>query len=133
MREARMRGRGILDDVKPSHHMRRRAKGLRKRLTLSERRLWNWLRGRTFGGVKFRRQVPIGRYVIDFYCPELKLAIEIDGRHHETEWMSEYDGKRAAYLRSRGVEVVRITNEQIAKDSDIAEEIIRAAIDHASS
>ncbi|HEU4887388.1 MAG TPA: endonuclease domain-containing protein [Thermoanaerobaculia bacterium] len=95
-------------------HMRGRAKGLRRSMTVSEQRLWNWLRNRTLGGFKFRRQVPVGRYVLDFYCPALKLAIEVDGQQHETLWMAEYDGERTLYLRSQGIEVVRITNKLLA-------------------
>ncbi|HEV3485983.1 MAG TPA: endonuclease domain-containing protein [Vicinamibacterales bacterium] len=108
--------------------MRERAKELRKAPTLSERRMWNWLRNRSFNGFKFRRQVAIGRYVLDFYCPQLKLAIELDGHQHETPWMAEYDGDRSAYLRVRGIEIVRIPNELLAKDSLMVEQIIEAAI-----
>ncbi|HEX6159505.1 MAG TPA: endonuclease domain-containing protein [Thermoanaerobaculia bacterium] len=79
--------------------MRSRAKELRRAMTLSERRLWNWLRNRSFGRYKFRRQVPIGPYVLDFYCPALKLSIEVDGRQHEMDWMIDYDGARTTYLK----------------------------------
>ena len=97
-------------------------------MTVSERRLWNWLRNRTFGGFKFRRQAPVGRYVLDFYCPVLKLAIEVDGQQHETPWMAEYDGERTLYLRSQGIEVVRIANKLLATDSLIVEQILQHAI-----
>lgn len=116
-----------------SAHMRDRAKQLRKSLTISEQRLWNWLRKRTFLGFKFRRQAPIGHFVADFYCPELKLVIEVDGRHHETIDMSEYDSERTLYLRGRGVEVVRVTNELIARDSLTAEQVIQWAIETRSA
>jgi len=108
--------------------MRSRARALRRTLTISERRLWNWLRNRTFGGFKFRRQEPVGRYVVDFYCAELKFVLEVDGAQHETEWMSEHDSERTLFLQSRGIEVMRITNEMIARDSLSAEEVIRSAI-----
>jgi very-short-patch-repair endonuclease len=97
-------------------------------MTVSEQRLWNWLRNRTFGGFKFRRQVPVGRYVLDFYCPALKLGIEVDGQHHETAWMAAYDGGRASYLRSRGIDIVRIANKLLAQHSWVVEEIIQQAI-----
>jgi very-short-patch-repair endonuclease len=119
--------------MRASAHMHRRAKVLRKVMTLSERRLWNWLRDRTFAGFKFRRQVPVGRFVLDFYCPALKLAIEVDGKHHGTVLMSEYDCNRALYLRTRGIEVVRVTNELLAKNSLIVEQIIQWAIENRSS
>jgi len=113
--------------------MRERAKQLRKASTVSEQRLWNWLRNRSFGGFKFRRQVPVGGYVIDFYCPALKLAIEIDGRQHETVWLADYDGVRTRDLRSRGIEIVRITNEQLVRYSMTVEAIILAAIEERTS
>jgi very-short-patch-repair endonuclease len=108
--------------------MRARAKQLRRAMTLSEQRIWNWLRNRTFDDCKFRRQVPVGPYVLDFYSPAFELANELDGAHHETQWNSEYDSARTSFLHARGIEVVRITNEQLAKDSWTVEEIIRYAI-----
>lgn len=97
-------------------------------MTLSERRLWNWLRNRSFGRYKFRRQVPIGPYVLDFYCPALKLSIEVDGRQHEMDWMIDYDGARTTYLKREGIEVVRIPNALLARDSWMVEDIIQAAV-----
>lgn len=97
-------------------------------MTVSEQRLWNWLRNRTFGGFKFRRQAPLGRYVLDFYCPALKLAIEVDGQHHETSSMAGYDDERTRYLQSQGIEVVRIANKLLATDSLTAEQILQHAI-----
>src|SRR5437016_4832048 len=85
--------------MRVSTPMRERAKALRKSLTVSEQRLWNWLRNRSFSGYKFRRQVPIDRYVVDFYCAELRLAIEVDGHHHETQWNDAYDTQRTLHLR----------------------------------
>ena len=114
--------------MRTSSHIRSFAKELRRTLTISERRLWNWLRNRTFGGFKFRRQVPIGRYIVDFYCPQLKLVLEIDGAQHETPWMSDYDSERTLFLRSRGIEVVRITNELIARDTLTVEDVISTAV-----
>jgi very-short-patch-repair endonuclease len=108
--------------------MRSRAKDLRRAMTVSEQRLWNWLRNRTFDGAKFRRQVPVGPYVLDFYCPAVRLAIEVDGAQHQSVWMFGYDDERTAFLRSRGIEIVRIANEQLAKDSRTVEDIIHEAI-----
>ena len=109
-------------------HMLERARTLRRALTVSEQRLWNWLRKRSFGGYKFRRQVPVGRYVVDFYCHELRLVIEVDGHQHEQVWMSDHDGERTRFLISRGMDVVRIENEILAKDSFLVEQIITATI-----
>ena len=110
-----------------SRRMRDRARALRRNETLSEHRLWGWLRNRTFAGRKFRRQVPIGRYIVDFYCPELKLVIEVDGKQHET--VREHDEIRSEYLEDPGIKVVRITNEMLAKESPIVDEIVRFAIE----
>lgn len=88
----------------------------------------NWLRNRTFSGFKFRRQVPVGPYVLDFFSPSLKLAIEVDGSQHAADWMADYDGARTAYLTSRSIDVIRISNELLARDSLLVEQIITAAI-----
>ncbi len=109
-------------------HMLRRARSLRRSLTVSEQRLWKWLRKRSFGGHKFRRQVPIGRYVVDFYCHELSLVIEVDGRQHGEVWMADYDSDRTRFLSSCKLHVLRLTNELLAKDSFTAEEMIAEAI-----
>lgn len=82
---------------------------MRRSPTRAEHKVWWWLRDRQLG-YKFRRQVPIGRYILDFYCAELQLAIELDGPHHGTADMSDYDSARTLFLRDRGIEVVRIPN-----------------------
>src|SRR5438067_3713299 len=105
--------------MRASEHMRERAKENRRTLTVSEQRLWKWLRNRSFSGYKFRRQVPIDHDVVDFYCAELKLVIEVDG-HHDFE-VSDYDTERTVRLRRHGIEVVRIANEVLARDSFTAE------------
>lgn len=112
-----------------SAHMRGRAKQLRRAMTANERRIWNWLRDRTFDGVKFRRQVPIGPYVVDFYCPALKLVVEVDGQHHGTFWMADCDTARTDYLQARGIEVVRITNKLLATQPLMAEAFLHETID----
>ena len=108
--------------------MRDRARQLRQTATVSEQRLWNWFRNRSFAGCKFRRQVPIGHYVIDFYCAALKLAVEVDGHHHEDPGVAETDDRRTRFLLSRGIEVVRISNELLARDTWSAEQILQAVI-----
>ena len=107
------------------HHT---ASGLRKNMTDAERRLWHVLRGRQMHGYKFRRQYPVGRYILDFYCAELKLAIEVDGRQHGECWMAGYEDERLLALRERGIEVLRIPNELLIRDAVMTEECIRAAI-----
>lgn len=101
---------------------------MRRSPTRSEDRLWAWLRGRRFEGAKFRRQVPIGRYIADFYCAGLKLVIEVDGTHHRMPGMLEYDDERSVELASRGIRVVRIANELLIRDYLVVIDIIRYAL-----
>jgi very-short-patch-repair endonuclease len=90
--------------------------------------MWCWLRNRRFDGHKFRRQHPVGRYIVDFYCPALKLAIELDGRQHAESWMVDYETTRTLALRAEGVEIVRVRNEDFVRDSLMVEERIAAAV-----
>jgi very-short-patch-repair endonuclease len=106
---------------------------MRREPTPAERRLWTWLRDRRFSGYKFHRQYPIAGFILDFYCPELKLAIELDGKHHGTADMSAYDSARTIKLRALGLEILRLPNEVFNHISVLAEECIRVAITNASS
>ncbi|RBO85758.1 endonuclease domain-containing protein [Marinomonas aquiplantarum] len=85
---------------------------LRTNMTEPERRLWRHLRGCQFG-VKFRRQYGIGCYVVDFYCPSLKLVIEIDGDSHFSTQGIAHDRIRDEYLSSMGISIIRFTNDEI--------------------
>lgn len=80
--------------------------------------LWQELKGRKCGGYKFRRQFSIKNYVVDFYCPEIKLAIEVDGETHYFQRSIVYDQKRQAYLQRLGVTVLRIPNLDIQQNID---------------
>ncbi|MBU1373015.1 MAG: endonuclease domain-containing protein [Bacteroidetes bacterium] len=88
---------------------------LRKESTPSEMRMWFILRNRKFGNYKFRRQHQIEKYIVDFYCHELKLIIEIDGKVHDELGQSNYDFIRDEYLKSLGNYVVRYDNEIVYK------------------
>ena len=81
---------------------------MRRHPTRAEGRLWQWLRSRRFGGYKFRRQYVFERYIFDFFCPELRLVIEVDGSQHAHN--AELDGERDLDLRLRGIRVLRIPN-----------------------
>ncbi len=87
-----------------------RARELRQPQTPAERRLWAKLRDQQIG-LKFRRQHSIGRFIVDFYCPECRLAIEIDGETHAEQ--TEYDAARTAWLAEQGYRVIRFLNEDI--------------------
>jgi very-short-patch-repair endonuclease len=85
---------------------------LRRKLTLPEGLLWRELRKRP-AGLKFRRQHPAGRYVLDFFCAEAKLAVEVDGEAHARGDRPERDEKRDAWLRENGVRVLRIPAREV--------------------
>lgn len=89
------------------------AKTLHRSQTKAERLLWSELRNRKFEGVKFRRQHPIGKYIADFYCNELKLVIEVDGAVHNSQDQREYDTSRTQELNEKGIVVIRFTNSEV--------------------
>ena len=90
-----------------------KAKILRKNLTSQEQKIWNFLRTRTFYGLQFRRQYPIGNYIVDFICREKKLIIEIDGGQHNETKNCTYDNLRTKFLESLGFRVIRYWNSDI--------------------
>src|SRR5271165_6905136 len=102
------------------------ARALRKQQTGAEDILWKRLRGSSFHGAKFRRQVPFDRFVVDFYCHAAKLAVELDGKQHE--WFSDYDAGRTRVLESRGVSVIRFANAEVENDLDSVLARILAAL-----
>ena len=89
---------------------------MRKDPTPGEKILWKNIRKKKFHGLKFRRQVPIGRYVVDFLCVEKKLIIEIDGDAHYEPGAKERDGAREAYLRTQGFGILRVGNRQTVQE-----------------
>jgi very-short-patch-repair endonuclease len=93
-----------------------RARNLRKQFTDAENILWFYLRNRRFLDLKFRRQYSAGSYFIDFYCPHLKLGIEIDGGQHFTPDGKKYDRKRSKYITGMQITIVRYTNHDIIKN-----------------
>ncbi len=86
-------------------------KSLRNNMTSAEALLWRALKGRGTGGMKFRRQQGVGPFILDFYCPEHRLGIEIDGSSHDYKY--EYDEKRTEYLRRQGIRLLRFSNQQV--------------------
>jgi very-short-patch-repair endonuclease len=95
-----------------------RSRELRKAQTSAEEVLWERLRNRKLGGFKFRRQHSIGEVVLDFYCAEADLAIEVDGGIHERPATSERDGLRTRWLEQVGVRVIRVTNQDVREDTE---------------
>jgi very-short-patch-repair endonuclease len=92
------------------------ARELRKSLTGAEQRLWYVLRNRQSGVIKFRRQHPIGKYIVDFYCPQSRLIIEIDGDSHGDS--QEYDRQRTEWLKSQGYQVICFSNREVKEHFD---------------
>jgi very-short-patch-repair endonuclease len=101
-------------------------RSLRREATPAESLLWERLRDRRLGGLKFRRQHSIDRYVADFYCADAKLAVEVDGGIHE-EQIAE-DGYRAQVMATQGVRTLRVTNEQVIGEIDA---VLRRILEHA--
>ncbi|HVH11396.1 MAG TPA: endonuclease domain-containing protein [Longimicrobium sp.] len=109
-----------------SRAVRARAKELRKEQTPAERMLWRVLRDRAVNGLKFRRQHPLDGFVLDFYCPEVKLCVELDGGIHDTQ--AERDAGRTAQLEARGLRVIRFRNEEVEDDmASVLRRIAKAA------
>ena len=102
------------------------ARALRKRMTDTERLLWRHLRNRELGGWKFRRQYPVGSFIVDFICVEKNVVIEVDGgQHAENE---ELDLQRSAYLNKMGYQVVRFWNNQVLQETEAVLEAIFAIL-----
>jgi very-short-patch-repair endonuclease len=107
------------------HAMTESARELRSRSTKSEALLWRALRGKQLG-VKFRRQQPIGNFIVDFYCSDARLVVEIDGAVHEAQ--QKADAERQALLESLGLRVVRCSAEAVERDLSEVVEAIRAEV-----
>ena len=89
---------------------------MRREETKPEARLWNALRDRRLGGWKWRRQVVLGPYIVDFYCDAAKLVVEADGGQHSEQ--VGYDARRTAYLERQGLRVLRFWNHDVLTNSD---------------
>jgi len=106
---------------------RRIAKLLRRRMTLPEVLLWVQLKGRKLDGLQFRRQHPVGDYVLDFYCAAAKLCVEVDGQGHDAADRPERDAERDDWLSSQGVRTLRLSAALVLSDMDAAVQTVRAA------
>ncbi|MDY6867497.1 MAG: endonuclease domain-containing protein [Chloroflexota bacterium] len=98
--------------------IRNRARDLRKKQTPAESLLWSKLRSRQLSGFKFRRQHPIDNYILDFYCSEAHLAVEIDGSQHINSENKEMDDARTAFLMKKGIRVIRFWNNDVLNNLD---------------
>ncbi|WP_297115993.1 endonuclease domain-containing protein [uncultured Enterobacter sp.] len=93
-----------------------KSKQLRKQMTPEELRLWYLLRSRRFFGYKFRRQMPIGPYIVDFACIKARLIIELDGGQHQNN--EKYDSHRTEFMHANGWEVVRFWNNEFTSQEE---------------
>ena len=97
---------------------------LRKNSTEAEKAVWKLVRNRQILGLKFFRQYGVDSYILDFYCPEVELAIEVDGGQHNTELNSRKDQERTSYLNSRNIQVLRLWNNDVLQNAEGVFEII---------
>ena len=100
---------------------------LRKNCTDAEKKLWWKLRAAQFG-LRFRRQYSVDSYILDFYAPRLKLAVEVDGDSHFTDDALAYDARRSAHLARYGIEVLRFTNIEVLLNLDVVLTAIEEAV-----
>ncbi len=99
------------------------AKDMRHKMTEAEERLWSAINKRQINGLKFRRQHPVYRYIIDFYCYERRLAIELDGKVHTRQ--KENDNYRDEFLKGIGIRTIRIRNEEVMNNLNAVVEKIK--------
>lgn len=102
------------------------ARELRKNQTNAENLLWSKLRSHQMEGYKFKRQVPFGDYILDFYCRKAQLAVEVDGGQHAEQGVSSIDEIRTKYLNEKGIKVLRFWNHEVLQSLDaVVDEIMR--------
>jgi len=98
--------------------LKERRRILRKTQTDAEGRFWAQVRNKQIRGLKFFRQYSVGPYILDFYCPERKLAVELDGGQHNEFENREYDGMRTEFLKSHGINVLRFWNNEVLQNME---------------
>lgn len=131
-REAAGRGSNVRRFSRTSQ-MTERARRLRANMTDAEQKPWRALRRAQIGGVAFRRQHPVGPFTLDFYCPTLRLAIEVDGGQHSEDMGRRKDKHRTAWLASQGTTVLRFwNNDVLANLSGVLNEVNRVTIELAA-
>jgi len=116
VREARRVGVPPLPEFNRTEKKTARARQLRQKATDVEKRLWGKLKGGQLDGLNFRRQHPAGAYVLDFYCPQLRLSIELDGSQHGEGRQQVRDEQRSSWLRGCGVTELRFWNNDVTQN-----------------
>jgi len=122
------RGEGRTSKIALQPDMLDFARTLRREQTDAEILLWYLIRGRRLSGLRFRRQYPLPPYVLDFYCDELSMAVELDGGQHNADSEVARDQRRDQFIRARGIEVVRYWNHDVLlKTEEVLEDLLRRA------
>lgn len=104
------------------------SRGLRHDQTPWEKKLWSRLRGAKFYGLKFKRQVVIGNYIVDFSCFERKLIVELDGSQHAEDIARRNDRQRSDFLENKGYRILRFWNNEVQNNFEAVLETIRLAV-----
>jgi len=107
-----------------------RAAELRKNMTVAEKVLWHQLRNRKVNNLKFRRQHPGDIFILDFYCHERKLAIEVDGEIHKKELQREWDENRTFILNEFGIQILRFSNDDVIDQTERVINSIKEFVKH---
>jgi very-short-patch-repair endonuclease len=102
---------------------------LRRNQTDAEKKLWGVLRNRGIAGIKFRRQFPVDKFILDFYAPDIRLCIEADGGQHYTEEGKQHDAGRTTILADSGVQVLRFSDRDILSNIEGVCEMIQRAVE----
>lgn len=95
-----------------------RRQDLRRQATTPEYYFWSFLWKTQFENLKFRRQYGVGPYILDFYCPELRFGIELDGESHDSQQAQRYDHQRTKYLQSLNISIIRFQNADVLENTD---------------
>lgn len=119
--------------MKTSSHSTHLARNLRRNYIDAELTIWQRIKNRQMNGIKFRRQQPIGHYIVDFVSYNAMLIVEIDGGQHNEETDKIYDAKRTAYLKTLGYTVLRFWNNDVLTNIDGVLEKIRISTPHSTS
>lgn len=102
-----------MTDILNNKNLEHKRRALRRKMTFAEVALWCMIKNKQLNGARFLRQYSIGNYIVDFYTPQHKLAVELDGEGHFTEQQMKYDKRRDEYLNSLGITVLRFENFEV--------------------
>lgn len=117
-----------MTEIFNKHSEKEKRQHLRRHMPNAETVLWQKICRRQIAGVKFRRQYGIDRFVVDFYCPSLRLVIEVDGPTHQGSEAQTYDQARQQFIESLGIEFLRFTNSEVYQNLDAVLEIIHQKV-----